>query len=75
MLNPAILKINYSMGCMRPLYTCLEMGNLTLDFWKNSSKEEKAITQTRMLMKYVMGEWGDFTQESFQISKQARLLT
>lgn len=55
MLNPAILKINYSMRCMRPLYTYLEMGNLTLDFWKNSSKEEKAITQTRMLMKYVMG--------------------
>lgn len=74
-LNPAILKIIYSMRCMRPLCRYLEMGNLPLDFRKNSGREEKAVAQTRMLMKYVMGERGGFTQESFLISKQACILT
>jgi len=46
---------------------------LPLGFWKNSNKEEKAVVQTRMLMKYVVGEWGGFTRESFLISEQACL--
>lgn len=37
------------------------MGNMPLDFWKKSSKEEKAVAQTRILMKYVRREWGEFT--------------
>lgn len=56
-----MLKVLYSMRCMKPLKKLLEMGNLPLDFWKKFSKKQKAVTQTRILMKYVMGELGEFT--------------
>lgn len=46
---------------MKPLYKLLEMLNLPLDFWKKSSKKWKAVVQTRILMKYIMGESGEFT--------------
>lgn len=59
-LNPAILKVIYGMRCRKPLYKLLEMWNLPLDFWKKPSKQQKAVTQTRILMKYVMRESGKF---------------
>lgn len=46
---------------MTPLYKLLEMGNLPSDFWEKSSMEQKAAAQTRILIKYVMGELGEFT--------------
>lgn len=55
---------------LRPLDKYLEMGNLPLDFRKNSSKEEKAVAQTRIIMEFVGGNKVDSLKNLSQLTKK-----